>query len=141
MLLAVQGVYGQTVSIDPFPAASPAAGEQLTLNINITGGANVAGYLVTVTFDPTALSNATITNGDYLPAGAFVVPLTSTGAGMVGLGATAIGATSEGDGTLATVTFTVVEAKHSTIGLEVLISDPTATVIPVTVHGGINYRS
>ena len=138
MLFAFQGVtYGQTVSIDPATVESPAAGEQLTLNINITGGANVAGYQVTVTFDSTALSNASIENGDYLPTGAFVAPLPSTDT-SVGLGATAIGATSEGDGILATVTFTVVEAKDSTIGLtNVLISDPAATAIDVTVQGGM----
>ena len=138
MLIAVQGVtYGQTVSIDPASVESPAAGEQLTLNINITGGANVAGYQVTVTFDSTALSDASIANGDYLPAGAFVAPLPATDT-SVGLGATAIGATSEGDGTLATVTFTVVEAKGSAIGLtNVLISDPDAAAIDVTVQGGM----
>ena len=138
MLFAVQSLsYGQTVSIDPATIESPAAGEQLTLNIKITGGANVAGYQVTVTFDSTALSNASIANGDYLPTGAFVAPLPSTDT-TVGLGATAIGATSEGDGTLATVTFTVVEAKDSTIGLtNVLISDPAADPIDVTVQGGM----
>ena len=138
MLFAFQSVtYGQTVSIDPATVESPAAGEQLTLNINITGGANVAGYQVTVTFDSTALSNASIANGDYLPTGAFVAPLPSTDT-SVGLGATAIGATSDGDGTLATVTFTVVEAKASAIGLtNVLISDPAATAIDVTVQGGM----
>ena len=52
MLFAFQAVtYGQTVSIDPATIESPAAGEQLTLNIKIAGGANVAGYQVTVTFD------------------------------------------------------------------------------------------
>ena len=138
MLFAFQSVtYGQTVSIDPATVESPAAEEQLTLNINIMGGANVAGYQVTVTFDSTALSNASITNGDYLPTGAFVVPLPATDT-SVGLGATAIGATSDGDGTLATVTFTVVEAKDSTIGLtNVLISDPAAAAIDVTVEGGM----
>ena len=138
ILFAVQSLsYGQTVSIDPATIESPAAGEQLTLNINITGGANVAGYQVTVTFDSTALSNASIANGDYLPTGAFVAPLPSTDT-SVGLGATAIGATSEGDGTLATVTFTVVEAKDSTVGLtNVLISDPAAAAIDVTVQGGM----
>ena len=138
ILFAVQGLsYGQTVSIDPATIESPAAGEQLTLNIKITGGANVAGYQVTVTFDSTALSNASIANGDYLPTGAFVAPLPSTDT-SVGLGATAIGATSEGDGTLATVTFTVVEAKDSAIGLtNVLISDPAADPIDVAVQGGM----
>ena len=136
MLIAVQGVYGQTVSIDPATIESPAAGEQLTLNINIAGGANVAGYQVTVTFDPTALSNPSITNGDYLPTGAFVAPVPATET-SVGLGATAIGATSDGDGTLATVTFTVVEVKNSAIGLEAIVSDPAATAIAVTVEGGM----
>ena len=137
MLFVFQSVtYGQTVSIDPATIESPAAGEQLTLNINITGGANVAGYQVTVTFDSTALSNASITNGDYLPAGAFVAPLPATDT-TVGLGATAIGATSDGDGTLATVTFTVVEAKDSAIGLDAIVSDPAAAAIAVTVTGGM----
>ena len=137
MLLAVQGAtYGQTVSIDPASVESPAAGEQLTLNINITGGMNVAGYQVTVTFDSTALSAASIANADYLPTGAFVAPLPSTDT-SVGLGATAIGATADGDGTLATVTFTVIEAKDSAIGLEALISDPAAQEIAVTVQGGM----
>ena len=137
LLLTFQSVtYGQTVSIDPATVESPAAGEQLTLSINITGGMNVAGYQVTVTFDSTALSNASIENGDYLPSGAFVAPLPATDM-SVGLGATAIGAASDGDGTLATVTFTVVEAKDSAIGLtNVLVSDPAAAAIDVTVQGG-----
>ncbi len=137
MLFAVQSMtYGQTISIDPATIESPAAGEQLTVNINIADGANVAGYQVTVTFDSTALSNASIANGDYLPAGAFVAPIPATDT-SVGLGATAIGATSDGDGTLATVTFTVVEAKSSAIGLEAIISDPAAAPIAVTVEGGM----
>ncbi len=136
MLLAVQAVYGQTVSIDPATVESPAAGEQLTLNINITGVMNVAGYELTVTYDSTALSYTSSANGDYLPAGAFVVPTTTTDT-SVKLAATAIGATSDGDGTLATVTFTVVEAKDSMIGLKALISDATANPIEATVQGGM----
>ena len=137
MLFVFQSVtYGQTISIDPATVESPAAGEQLTLNINITGGANVAGYQVTVTFDSTALSDASIVNADYLPTGAFVAPLPTTDT-TVGLGATAIGATADGDGTLATITFTVVEAKDSAIGLEAILSDPAAAEIAVTVEGGM----
>ena len=140
MLIAVQGVtYGQTVSIDPSSVESPAVGEQLTLNIKITGGMNVAGYQLTVTFDPTALSDASIANGDYLPTGAFVAPLPATDT-SVGLGATAVGATSDGDGTLATVTFTVVEAKDSTVELtNVSLVDGTtvAVIASVTVQDGM----
>ena len=107
----------------------------MTVNINITGGMNVAGYQVTVTFDPTALSDASSANGDYLPAGAFtqVTPPTDM---SVGLGAASLAGAVDGDGTLATVTFTVVEAKDSAIGLEAIVSDPTATPIAVTVEGG-----
>ena len=53
---------------------SPAIGEQLTLNLNITAGEAVAGYQVTVQFDATALRYVESSNGDYLSTGAFFVP-------------------------------------------------------------------
>ena len=142
-LLVVQGMaYGQTVSIDPASIESPAAGEQLTVNINITGGVGVAGYQVTVTFDPTALSYVSIANGDYLPAGAFatapIVTDTSVTVGAAGLPTASGVPTADGDGTLATATFSIVEAKDSAIGLSnVLVSDATATPIDVTVQGSM----
>ena len=134
-MLVTAGSYGQVISIEPASVESPAAGEQLTLNINIVGGMNVAGYEVTVTFDSTALGDVSIVNADYLPEGAFIVPavVTETSAKLA---ATAIGATAEGDGTLATVTFTVVEAKASAIGLDAIILDPTTTEIASVVQGG-----
>ena len=137
MLLAVQSLtYGQMVSIDPATIDSPTAGEQLTLNINITGGMNVAGYEVTLTFDSTALSYVSIANGDYLPAGAFAVPpvVTDTSAKLA---ATSLAGTASGDGTLATATFMVVEAKDSAIELEAVVSDPAASAIAVTVQGSM----
>ena len=138
MLFAFQSVtYGQTVSIDPATIESPAAGEQLTVNINITGGANVAGYEVSVTFDSTALSYVGSANGDYLPAGAFVLPTTTTDTSAE-LVATALGgAMADGDGTLATITFTVVEVKDSAIGLEATLADADGNEIAVTVEGGM----
>ena len=51
-------------------------------------------------------------------------------------GAASLTGSAEGDGTLAIVTFTVVEAKNSEIGLEAVVADPTATPIDVTVEGG-----
>ena len=87
---------------------------------------NVAGYGLGMTFDPTALSDVSIVNGDYLPPGASILPVSTdpTIEGVAGFAAdaTAIGATSDGDGTLATVTFTVVEAKTSAIWLYVAYS-------------------
>ena len=135
LMLVTADSYGQVISIEPASVESPAAGERLTLNIKITGGMNVAGYEVTVTFDSTALGDISIANGGYLPEGAFIVPavVTETSAKLA---ATAIGATAEGDGTLATVTFTVVEAKASAIGLDAIILDPTTTEIASVVQGG-----
>ena len=135
-MLVTADSYGQVISIEPASVESPAAGEQLTLNINIAGGMNIAGYEVTLTFDSTALGQVSIVNGDYLPEGAFIVPAVVTET-SIKLAATALGATAEGDGTLATVSFTVIEAKASTIALDAIISDPTATPIGATVEGGV----
>ena len=137
MLFAVQSLSsGQTVSIDPAEVESPAAGEQLAVNVNITGGTDIAGYQITVTFDPTALSFASIENADYLPDGAFSVPPTVTDDSAI-LAATSLAGSATGDGTLATVTFNVVEVKASTIGLaDVGLSDSQANPIAVTVKDG-----
>ena len=59
------------MSISPSPVVSPNVGEQLTLNLNIAGGEDIAGYQATVVFDDTALSLSDATNGDYLPADPF----------------------------------------------------------------------
>ena len=144
MLLAVQSLaYGQMVSIDPATVESPAAGGSLTLSINITGGMNITAYEITVTFDSTALSYVSSEKGDYLPEGLiglFPEPTDNS----VKLSEAAVGTTgsltADGDGTLATVTFTVVEAKDSTIGLtDVSIIDATtsAPIAGVTVQGGM----
>ena len=78
--------YGQAVvSVEPAEVESPAAGEELMVSINISGGADVAGYQLTVNFDPTALSYVSGGNADYLP-GQFVPPIVSDNS--VGLAAT-----------------------------------------------------
>ena len=131
--------YGQaTVSVEPAEVESPAAGEGLTISVNIAGGTDVAGYQVTVNFDPTALSYVSSANADYLPAGAFATPATTTDSSVT-LGAASLGgAAAAADGTLATVTFEVVEAKASAISLtDVLISDATANELEVTTADGM----
>ena len=133
--------YGQAVvSVDPATVESPAAGEELMVNINITGGAGVAGYEVDVSFDPTALEYVSAANADYLPAGAFATPAKLSDAGdTVKIGAASLaGAAPDADGTLATVTFKVVEAKASTIGIaSVTLSDAAATALEVTSEDGM----
>ena len=126
--------YGQAVvSVEPAEVESPAAGEELMVSINITGGADVAGYQVTVNFDPTALSYVSGGNADYLPAGAFAVPPTTTDSSVTIAGTSLTGAAPDADGTLATVTFMVVEAKPSMIGLTgVTLADAAANALDVT---------
>ena len=107
------------------------------VSINIANGKNVGGYQLTLTFDAAILMFDKIENANYLPAGAFAVPPNTDAEGKVGFAATAIGASSDGDGTLAKATFTVKTADMTTIGLEeVLISDSGGTKIPdITAMG------
>ena len=94
------------LSIFAFTGISPAVGERLTLNLKITAGEAVAGYQFTVRFDPTALRYVESGNGEYLPTGAFFVqPVVNRD--RVELAATALAGVSNGDGTLATITFEV----------------------------------
>ena len=125
-----------TVSIAPSPVVSPNVGEQLTLNLNIAGGENIAGYQVTVLFDDTALSLSDAINGDFLPADPFFLADGSFGRYSriinlygsdlsntnrtedfqeVTLTANTLAGASNGDGTLATLTFEIVDFKPSTV--------------------------
>ena len=123
------------VSIQPSEMESPAVGEQFTIDVNITGGENVAGYQMTVTFDPTALSFVSIENADYLPVGAFVLAPTPDNDRVTFIATS--GGASNGDGTLAKATFEVVKVKASTIGLvNVTLSDPDLNRINVTTEDG-----
>ena len=126
--------YGQaTVSVEPAEVESPAAGEELMVSINIAGGADVAGYQLTVNFDPTALSYVSGGNADYLPAGAFATPVAATDNSVTIAATSLTGAAPDADGTLATVTFEVVEAKASAISLsDVTLADATANALDVT---------
>ena len=134
--------YGQaTISVEPAEVESPAAGEELMVSINIAGAADVAGYQLTVNFDPTALSYVSGGNADYLPINqptdVFAVPVAVTDNSVTIAATSLVGAAPDVDGTLATVTFEVVEAKASTISLsDVTLSDATATALDViTVDG------
>ena len=112
-----------TVRVSPATLPSPAIGEQLTLSLDIADGENVAGYQVTIGFDTSALHYVESANGDYLPAGAFVVPPVVSGNRVV-LAATSLSGASNGDGTLATLTFEVIAVKGSTLTLsDVVLSD------------------
>ena len=132
--------YGQAVvSVDPAEVESPAVGEELMVNINIAGGAGVAGYEVDVSFDPTALEFVSSANADYLPAGAFSIPAKVSDTGdIVKIVASSLAGTADGDGRLATVTFKVVETKASMIGIaSAIIPDADSNPLEVTTADGM----
>ena len=131
--------YGQAViSVEPAEVESPAVGEELMVSINITGGADVAGYELVVNFDAAALSYVSSANADYLPAGAFPVPTVATDSSVKVAATSLTGAAAEADGTLATITFEVVAATASTIGLSnVIVADAGGTALDVTTADGV----
>ena len=132
--------YGQAVvSVTPEQILSPAVGEELHLNIQITGGIGIAGYKLTIGFDPTALRYIDSTNGDYLPTAAFAASAITSGNGITLAATSTTGVAPAENGTLATVKFEVVEAKSSAIPLvDVTLFDSAATPLPVmTVDGTV----
>ncbi len=123
-----------TVSISPVSGTSPAIGQQLEFSLNITGSEAVAGYQATVQFDETALGYVSSANGDFLPAGAFFVPPVIE-ANLVKLNAASLAGESNGDGTLATLTFEVIAVKASTLTLsDVLLTNSTGVAFVPTVE-------
>ena len=56
-----------TVSIDPVTVALPEVGQQLEIQVKISGGRSIAGYQLTLIYDQTALAYVNIKVGDYLP--------------------------------------------------------------------------
>ena len=112
-----------TLRISPSSVASSAIGQQLEFTLDIVDGEAVAGYQATVQFDTTALRYVSSSNGDFLPAGAFFVqPVVEVN--LVKLNAASLAVESNGDGTLATLTFEVIAVKASTLTLsDVLLSN------------------
>ena len=130
---AIPGV-GVSVGIFPASVESPPLGEYLILDINITDGEDVAGYQLTLDFDATALRYISSSNADYLPVGAFVIPpLVSEN--QVTLAATSLNEGGQGSGTLATVTFEVIDVKTSELTLsEVKLTNVDADFLRVVAE-------
>ena len=127
MLFALHGTtYGEAVlSIDPAAIESPAAGEQLTVNVNISGAAGITAYAFNLLFDPTALSYVGTEFSDYLPGSVGVPPEligveTNPDTGMASLTVSAASLLGQGGadmGSLVTITFEVLEVKDSSLQL------------------------
>ena len=131
-------IEGPVVRISPAQIASPAAGAQLQISIQIAQAADVIGYELSLGFDPTALKYVSGSLADYLPAGAF--PIVTPSANSVYLGGTSLsGAASASSGTLATITFEVVAAQASTLTLsEVTLFNNEEDITPTTADGEIS---
>ena len=136
-----RAVYGlvpnaTSVSISPSSVTSPAIGQQLTFGLNIAGGKTVAGYQITGQFDPTALRYVKSRKGNYLPSNAFFT-VTNINANSVELASTALTGVSNGDGTLAKITFEIIEVKASILTLSsAQLSDSQGNVTKPLVEKG-----
>ncbi len=126
------------VNITPHLVESPAFGEPLTFSINISEAKNITGYQITMEFDNTALKYVSSKNGGYL-SGDISTELTQTNPNSLKLVSTSSTKIGNGDGTLASVTFDVLDQKASylslpKVSLEKLNGDFTRpTVISSTV--------
>ncbi len=112
-----------TVSISPTPVESPLVDQQFTVDLNIEGGKNIAGYQATIQYDDTAVRYVSSVNGDFLLSDTYAATPIIDGNTVTVAAASYAGETS-GNGTLAKLTFEVVAEKESTIMLtEVLFSN------------------
>ena len=136
-VVSMSPVFAQkgSLSLVPSSLSSPGVGEEFELSVNITGGEAVAGYQVSVAFDPTALAYVSSENADYFPADAFTLPVQHKGS-RVELVATSLGGEGQGDGTLAVVRFKVKAVKASTVSLsEALLSNRLGQTVRPGVTG------
>ncbi len=111
----VMGYGAVIVSVSPTQIPSPTVGEQIQLNIQITGGKDIAGYSMIIGFDPTALRYMESTNGDYLPTGTFAASVINTAAGVSIAATSSTGIATSENGTLATIQFEIIAEKTSAI--------------------------
>ena len=115
---------GTIVSVSPYHVPLPGPGEQFTLALNIAGGVYVAGFQATISFDDRIRRFVDSHPGTFLGAGSFALNPVVEGTRAT-IGGTAIGKTADGDGTLAYLTFEVIEPMVSFVNLvDVGLSDP-----------------
>lgn len=129
--------YSQAVvSVEPETPAVPKVGEFFTVVVNITGGEAVAGYQVSIAFDPAVLRYISAANAGYFPSGAYTVPLQSE-QDITLVAAALKGTATAPDGTLATLTFEVLKSNpFSSLHLtDVLLADANAAAIDVKFSG------
>ena len=113
-----------TVSLFPNPVVSAPIGGQISVNLTISGGEDVAGFYALVEYDTSTLIFRNANVGTYLPAGSFFATdyiYTERERyewdEFLPLSATAINGVGNGNGTLATFTFEVDDVEESDISI------------------------
>ncbi|MYC39527.1 MAG: hypothetical protein F4X55_00690 [Candidatus Dadabacteria bacterium] len=121
-----------------FPQKTPiAVGERLNVDIQIADAQDIAGYELTVSFDPTVLRYIGGGNADYLPEGAFALSPIASNDSVYIAATSVVGAAAASAGTLATLTFEVVAISASTLQLkDVILSNSAGMSLPVTTRSG-----
>ena len=129
---------GKAIVSVVLPQTTPiAVGERLNVDIQISDAQDVAGYELTVGFDPTVLRYIEGANADYLPTGAFALPPIASNGSVYIAATSVVGAAVASEGTLATFTFEVVAARESTLTLEtIILSDAAGMSLTVFIRDG-----
>jgi hypothetical protein len=136
--VSVHSATAAVLNITPFTPGAP-----VTLNVGITGAADLYAYQFDITFTPAVLSLTSIAEGAFLAAGGatFFVPgaIDNSGGTAVGTANTLVGAVPgvSGSGIIATLLFTAGTAGTANIGItNPILLDSTLADIPVQVTGG-----
>ncbi len=107
-----------TVNIVP-STQQKTIGKQQKYNIEIINGENVAGYQLTLQFDERRLRYISSSNGDFLPDHPFFIkPILKKN--QLTLAATALIGVGNGNGTLATITFEILDESPSPLKITAL---------------------
>ena len=104
------------VEISPHLVESPAVGEQLTFNIDISKAKNITGYQVTLDYDTTALRFVSVKNSSFLPENA-TFKVSDTYPNRIKIESTSSTGPNSGEGILASITYEVLDRKDCTISL------------------------
>ena len=126
------------VSVMPSSVEASPIGDQLVFTLHITNGVAVAGYQANLQFDNESLRYIMSENGDYLADGAFFAP-SIVNRNTVQLLSTVLSGESDGNGTLATLTFEAITREASQLVLsDVILSDKEGnTFIPELQNGEV----
>ncbi len=127
------------VKISPHLVESHIIGQQLTFNIDISKAKSITGYKVTVDFDTTALRYVSSRKGDYLPENA-TFTVQDVYPNRVKLESTSKTASEKESGSLASITYEVLDGKDSTVSLpSVILENGDGSLMrPIVKHATVS---